>query len=196
MFKSKAMSTIWIILISIGGTLLILGIIVLVWYCVSTMRKISETSGSQTTPTALIQDQGSEATVKTPSEEPAQVAENFLNSIFDSLGAGLNLSKANNYLTSDLQAKVNGSKESYWDIHNVYIAAGPCRVGVEQLDKSASAATVRIDAEWGIPDSCNITPMRPEFHYKMTNVDGQWKISEIVPLNPDTEGQENVPRGF
>lgn len=195
MHKSKAISTIWIVLISVGATLLVLGIVLLVWWSISQVKRASEIVTNQSPTSAPTQSATPQA--KTPTEEPTQVAENFQKSIFDSLpGSSINLTKAKSYLTTALQAKVNDTKESYWDLHNEYIAAGPCRIGVEELDKTSTAATVQISAEWGMPDTCNTTPMQPEFQYKMVNDNGQWKISEIVPLHPDTEGQENVPRGF
>jgi len=198
MQKSKAVSSIWIIVLSVMATLVILGIVALVWFSISQLKKASEITKNQTSvPTSTPNPNSTTQSVKTPIEEPTQVAENFLKSIFDTFsGASVNLTKANGYLTSNLQAKVNDTEESYWDLHNVYIAAGPCRISVEQLDKSSTTATVRINAEWGETTTCNITPMRPEFEYKMINDNGQWKISEIVPLNPDVEGQENVPRDF
>jgi hypothetical protein len=188
------MSTIWVVLISVGATLLFLGVIGLVWYSTSQLKKASEITKNQT-PTLSASPSASPSS-KAPVEEPAQIAENFQKSIFDTFsGSSIDLTKAKSYLTQELQAKVDDTKESYWDLHNVYIVAGPCRISTEELDKTSTTATAQVSAEWGI-GTCNITSMQPEFQYKMVNDNGQWKISQIVPLHPDTEGQENVPRGF
>lgn len=195
MCKLKGLSTIWIILLTAGITLVVLGTIALVWYSISNLKKAeninsNRTSTQKTTTTET-------PSTKTPSEEPTQVVEGFDKSIFDSLsGSSINLTKAKNYLISDLQAKVNDTKESYWDIHNSYIAAGPCRISVEQIDKTETTATVQMSAEWGLPNSCNILEMSPAYKYILTNINGEWKISSILPNNPDQPGQENIPRGF
>lgn len=184
MDKSKGLATIWIVLISVGGTIIILGVVLLFIYGVKLVKNAAETG----TPAEQSQSQKEDVS---PLWEPKTVAHDFLTSIFDTVNGGaINLTAANSYLASNLKSKVNNTKESYWDLHG-YIHSGPCRISEEETSQTSTTATVKISAEWG--DTCNIIPMEPYYTYHMIIEDGEWKITQIDQL---TSYEEQVPRDF
>lgn len=194
MNKSKGLAAIWIVLITLGATLLILGIIALAWYGTSQLNKAKELTKNQTTATKTPKKENNTSTAvpKKPTEEAVVAAENFLMSIFDTFPESkIDLTKAKTYLSSDLQSKVNNTKESYWDLHG-YIHSGPCRILINELEKNDTTARIQISAEWGT-QTCNITDPLPYYIYKMSNVNGSWKITEIEQLVKD---EVQVPRDF
>ena len=155
-------------------------------------KKIDTLDNSTTTKEESTTPPPESDTTVAPTETPAQAADNFLKSIFATFpGSSIDLAKADTYLSPDLKAKVNTTKESYWDLHG-YIHSGPCSVAVSEISSSSTEAEVEVTTEWG--ETC-MGMAEPYCHYKMSVSNGQWIITEIEELR-DSSNMEQVPRDF
>jgi len=190
--KTKAFSTVWVVIITAGVTIIIMGAIVLIWYLMGRVDDLEKKSPSQTKTVTTAKTAAAKAV--TPSETAVKAGENFLKAIFDTFpGSSVDLTKAKKYLSSDLKSKVNDTKESYWDLHG-YIHSGPCSASVSEIEKTNTTATVEVSTEWG--EKCYVGVEEPYYRYKMSVANGQWIIDEIEQLKPANENTEMVPRDF
>jgi len=188
--KPKSKSTIWIVIICLVIAVVTVVLALGIWLGFRYLNNKIDTSDNSTTTEK--QSTTSETTA-TPAENPEQVASNFLKSIFTTFpGSSIDLTKAYAYLSPSLQANVNTTKESYWDLHG-YIHTGPCSVAVDEVSSTDSTAVVEITTEWGF--EC-VGMAEPYYNYKMSLSGNQWIITEIEQLKPAIPGTEQVPRDF
>ena len=194
--QPKSTNTVWVVIMYLAIALVVIVLALAIWLGFRYFNnKIDSSNKSASTEEQSTKTETPATTAETPAiptETPMQAAENFLKSIFSTFpSSGVDLTKANAYLSPTLQSRVNATKESYWDLHG-YIHSGPCSVAVSEISSSSTEAEVEIITEWG--EDCYGTA-EPYYRYKMSVSGSKWIINEIEQLRPSAD-MEQVPRDF